>query len=179
MIRQSIIDETIKTENKTFLQEHIVALPDGILSTFVLNQWITLLPSDGQKLVSDVLSTVKEQPSGMHISPDPVAKKLENIYLFHITGCLADISGLKEISDHHPILQFLLDLPDFDYSLVDFEHYMWQNIARRKKYMQRFINHKAEIIPNLKQKVDLGIASDFEIKVLYGYLLGNDSIKLW
>lgn len=179
LVRRSIKDEAVIADSKSFLQEHFDSLPDDVLIDFVLNEWITLSSPDGHKLISDLLLTAKKQTPGVYIDPDPVQTKLNTIYLFHITGCLTDITALEEIADQHPILQFLLNHEDFDYSSVDFEHYMWKNIARRKEYMQKFIEHKEEIIPGLKQKADHGIASDFEIKVLYGYLLGEESIKLW
>ena len=53
---------------------------------------------------------------------------------------------------------------------------MWGNIARHKQYMDLFVVHKEQIIPNIQKKVELDQATEFERKVLYGILLDRQTL---
>lgn len=51
-----------------------------------------------------------------------------------------NISSLFYVmKDKSVFLQFFLDARDFDYERVDFSHYMWENIARRPRFMGKCI----------------------------------------
>lgn len=73
-------------------------------------------------------------------------------------------------------LQFLIDSDNFDYTQVDFSNYMWENIARRERFMEKFVEHKDVLIPIIEKKIDMDTATEFERKVLYGFL--KDQSKL-
>ena len=53
---------------------------------------------------------------------------------------------------------------------------MWENIARHKKFMDIILSHKDDIIPNLKQRVESDQATEFERKILYGYLMDKSEL---
>ena len=73
-------------------------------------------------------------------------------------------------------LQFFLAPDDFDYHQVDFSNYMWENIARRERFMEFFLSHKSEVIPDLQKKIDTDEATEFERKILYGFLLDKNEM---
>ncbi len=93
-----------------------------------------------------------------------------------ITGVITDLSRLADIAHKYPTLHFLIDPDHFDYTQVDLSNYMWENFARRADLRQKLIEHKSEIIPNIKKKLQIWETSEFEKKMLYRYLLQDDEI---
>ena len=62
------------------------------------------------------------------------------------------------------------------YEKVDFSHYMWENIARRPQFMEKFVEHKNKIIPKIQWRIQVGTATELEKKILYGYLLEREEL---
>jgi len=176
LLKKCITDEEIVSENKTFLRENFELLKKMDLTDFAFDGWISLDESDVQALISDILATAKNQIPGYYVFPDPLENKLQTIYLLYITDVVGDISPLKEIAEKDPILQFFVDIERFDFAEVDFSYYMWQNIARVPKYLELIIAHKDILIPKMKQRVEYGIATEFEKKMLYGCFMGSEVI---
>ena len=127
--------------------------------------------------MSKAINIYKEQQtSAMRSYPDPLEIQLELIYILYITEKISDIESLREIIEASEFLQFFLDPNNFDYHKIDFSNYMWENIARHQKFMDIFLFHKDDIIPNLKQRVETDQATEFERKILYGYLLDKNEL---
>ena len=178
LLKKCITDEAIASENKAFLRENFELLKKMDLTDFAFDGWISLDESDTQALISDILATAKNQIPGYYVFPDPLENKLQTIYLLYITDVVNDISALKEIAEKDPILQFFVDHERFDFAEVDFSHYMWQNIARVPKYLELIIAHKDILIPKIKHRVEYGIATEFEKKLLYGCFMGSEAIRV-
>ena len=103
-------------------------------------------------------------------------KKLECVYLLYINDIIVELNILKELAGERPHLQFLLNPESFDYSQVDFTNYMWENFARREKYMNYFIAHKDAIIPRIQNRIKMREASESEKRILYGFLLSGSEV---
>jgi hypothetical protein len=86
------------------------------------------------------------------------------------------LARLSDIEDASDFLSFFIHPDTFDYRKVDLSNYMWGNIARHKQYMDLFIAHKEQIIPNIQKKVELDQATEFERKILYGILLDRQTL---
>lgn len=79
------------------------------------------------------------------------------------------------LSEH---LEFMLNPDTFDYSQVDTNHYMWQNLIFSSEYQHYFIEHKNEILSDdLKNIFDRGVETKEQQKIVYGLLL--ESSELW
>ena len=94
----------------------------------------------------------------------------------YITGKIDNVEKVAELSSENEFIAFFIDESSFDYSKVDLSNYMWQNIARQPRFLEVLKEHKESIIPGLKRKVDLDMASDFEKKLLYGAFLSEDEL---
>ena len=101
---------------------------------------------------------------------------MELIYILYITEKISNIEALHEIIEASEFLQFFLEPNNFDYHKIDFSNYMWENIARHKKFMDIILSHKDDIIPNIKQRVESDQATEFERKILYGYLMDKSEL---
>lgn len=141
-----------------------------------MDGWVSLNENDAQALISDILTTAESQIPRYYVFSDPLENKLQTIYLLYLTEVVGDISPLKDIAEKDSILQFFINSEGFDYSEVDFSHYMWQNIARVPKYLVRIIAHKDILIRKMKQRVEYGIATEFEKKLLYGCFMRREAI---
>ena len=96
-----------------------------------------------------------------------------------INGVIDDLNMIRSLKEGRPHLQFILDPEHFDYSKVDFSDYMWENFARRPRFMKYFVKHKEEIIPVMKERLLHDEATETEKKVLYGFFLkGTDVWKV-
>ncbi len=80
------------------------------------------------------------------------------------------------MAEGRPLLQFLLNPDEFDYSQVDFSNYMWQNFARHEQFMRYFNAHKDAIVPKIVGRIHLNNASEAEKRILYGFLLDGNEI---
>ena len=83
---------------------------------------------------------------------------------------------LKDLAKEKEHLQFLLNPDTFNYAKVDFSNYMWVNFIKYSKLIEKFIEHKEEMIPLLKTRIRNNTATDDEKKILYGYFLEKDEI---
>ena len=84
--------------------------------------------------------------------------------------------SIKELTSVSDFLEFFLDSDNFDYNNVDFSNYMWENIARRPRFMDTIVKHKDSIICNIQSKIETRTASEFKKKILYGFLLDKESL---
>lgn len=112
----------------------------------------------------------------MHVFPNPLENTLQTIYIFYILGKIQDLSRLRPLLEDSIYLQFFLDDPSFSYEQIDFSDYMWQNIAKQSRFMDKIVLHKEQIIPIIQMKIDLNTATEFERKVLYGIFEGKNAI---
>ena len=118
----------------------------------------------------------EQKVSAVRSYPDSLRSQIELICILYITETIHSIECLREIMDASEFLQFFLAPNDFDYRQVDFSYYMWENIVRYERFMEFFLAHKSDIIPNLQKKVDADQATEFERKVLYGFLLDKNEL---
>lgn len=178
---RNIVDEKIKKYYINFLSTNYSKLPSNALYDFVFSKWIQPSKDDLKSLFSDIIKMQHdrefEESKGIYLYPNYVDIKLEQIYLFYINEIIKDISPLSVISEKKPHLQFLLNPCSFNYSIVDFSDYMWLNFARIPKYLNKFIEHRNEILPRLKEHYELGIITNEEMKILFRYMV-NDK-ELW
>ena len=82
---------------------------------------------------------------------------------------MSSLARLSDIEDASDFLSFFIHPDTFDYSKVDLSNYMWGNIARHRQYMDLFVAHKDQMIPNIQKRIELDQATEFERKVLYGF----------
>ena len=92
---------------------------------------------------------------------------------------ITNLTQLEEIKNSSPFLQFIFDTDNFDYNRIDLSNYMWENFARRSRFMRYFVKHKEKIIPVMKERLLRDEATEAEKKVLYGFFLkGTDVWKV-
>jgi hypothetical protein len=66
----------------------------------------------------------------------------------------------------------------FDYSNVNTDNYMWQNLIYSKEYQPYFIAHKHEVLSDdLRKSFDLGVVTDDQQKIVYGILLTQEELR--
>ena len=72
----------------------------------------------------------------------------------------------------------MLNPNEFNYSAVNTENYMWQNLIYSKQYGKYFIEHKESILSlELKRIFKLDLASSEQRKIVYGVLLEEDELR--
>ncbi len=170
-----IIDEDIKNNYIKFLSSHFSELDIEDIYDFASNNWLKPLQTEITKFLSEILELQKKQDIEQYY-PNPLEMRLECIYLLYITDIIKDISMLKDLAKEKEHLQFLLNPDTFNYTKVDFSNYMWVNFIKYSKLIEKFIEHKEEMIPLLKTRIRNNTATDDEKKILYGYFLEKDEI---
>lgn len=66
----------------------------------------------------------------------------------------------------------------FDYSQVNTEDYMWQNLIYSEEYQPYFVEHKSEVLStDLRRIFDLGVATEEQQKIVYGILLDKEELQ--
>ena len=164
-------------EYKGFLKDHFDLVDGDDIFDFTFDGWLDISEDKSQKILTDAIEIYKKQKaSAVHSYPDPLRSQIELICILYITETIQSIECLREIMDASEFLQFFLAPNNFDYRQVDFSDYMWGNIARRERFMEFFLSHKSDIIPNLQKKIDTDQATEFERQILYGFLLDKNEL---
>lgn len=177
LLYKSIINDDLKSKYINFLSDNFLKLDTYALYDFVFDDWIKPSPTQIDSFLNRIIDMNNKKVKGVYQMPDPVETELECAYILYIEGIIPDISVLNDLSADRPHLQFLLNPNEFDYTQVNFSNYMWENFARNDKYMKLFIEHKESIIPSIKEHLKVGIASETEKKIFYGFLLNGE--ELW
>lgn len=165
-------------KHKKYISDNFNLLDADDIFDFAFDDWLTITPDNEKNMIDAALEIFHQQQNnkGVHRYPDPLKNQLELIFILYITEKIENIDGLREMKDASLFLQFFLDGDNFDYSKVDFSDYMWENIARQPRFMDKLITHKNKIIPNIQLRIDMEEATEFERKVLYGYFMDNDKL---
>ncbi len=174
------LDEITSEKNlsvvRKILNESQKAIPRDLLYEFIWDKLVIYNQKDAEDAIETFLRLDQQSNNSPIVIPNPIERELEFICLMQITGVITDLSRLADIAHKYPTLHFLIDPDHFDYTQVDLSNYMWENFARRADLRQKLIEHKSEIIPNIKKKLQIGETSEFEKKMLYRYLLQDDEI---
>lgn len=162
---------------KNILKTHFTLLSPVQLLEFTCRNWIDFSEDNANALIDKVLEELNQNTTKkMHVFPNPLENTLQTIYIFYILGKIQDLSRLRPLLEDSIYLQFFLDDPSFSYEQIDFSDYMWQNIAKQSRFMDKIVLHKEQIIPIIQMKIDLNTATEFERKVLYGIFEGKNAI---
>lgn len=176
LLRKHLDLQDIITAQKEFITQNFDELDSEDIIDFAFNGWLEISEEDSNKILNRAIALYKSRVPGMRSYPDPLEEQLELICLLYITEQIDGIDAIKELADKNVFLQFFLDDKTFDYSIVDFSNYMWQNIARQPRFMNIFKEHKNDIIPTIKRKIELGAECDFERRLLYGTFLSDEEL---
>ena len=171
-----ITNKNLKLQYKQFLMENINQIEENDLIFFSINNWVDIPEEKIKEYFADIIKLDKSQNKVILI-PDPYESKIEIICLLYLMGKVDDLSGLRNLSKKPSYLEFLIDKDDFDYSKVDFDHYMWGNIIRNEEYRKLLIDNKSAFVGVLKDKYLTKIITEDEKKILYKYFL--DEHELW
>ena len=98
--------------------------------------------------------------------------------ILKLLGFEIDLAALGPYAHYSEHLSFMLNPEAFDYSLVNTENYMWQNLIYSKEYQSYFIAHKSEVLSDDLRKIfDFGVASKDQQKIVYGILLDQEELQ--
>ena len=114
----------------------------------------------------------------MKVSPDPLETPLMFATLLCILPGFMDVEKIKEFSECSDYIEFMLHPNSFDYSKVDIDHYMWNNLIFSKKYSKFFVEHKEALLTDeLKLKFKKDVTSVNQEKIVYGLLLSDNELR--
>jgi hypothetical protein len=173
LLRKLIKDETLKNDLVTYIGTQFDSLRSDEILDFAFNGWLSISDEQATKIMEEAIRLKKAEIPGMRSYPDPFETQIELICLLYITDVIKDISLLRTIACENEFLLFFFDDPTFDYSKIDFTHYMWGNIVNSAKFTEQFIRHKEIIVPVIQRHIEIDVATELERKLLYGVLLDD------
>ena len=177
LLYKHITKTEYKENYKSFIGDHFNMLNEDDIFDFAFDDMLEITPEREKKIKSEALEIYQNQQKlPYRTEPDPLKSKLELIYILYITEKISDLEDINELSSVSDYLQFFLDSDRFDYNKVDFSNYMWENISRRPRFMSKFVEHKEILIPNIECKIKTDTATEYEKKVLYGFLLNKEEL---
>lgn len=163
-----------------FFEEHFDYLSSEQCYRLLTDQ---IIPFD-ERCWSKFISTLekedakrKSQPR-VHTLPDWLMVTIEECIILKLLGFRIDLASLKPYAHYSEHLSFIVNPESFDYSQVNTENYMWQNLIYSKEYQPYFIEHRSEVLSdNLRKRFDLGVATEDQQKIVYGILLNRDELQ--
>lgn len=175
---KTLLDGPQTNKLKIEMSKNFSKLSNSAVYDFVFSGWISVSAYEIRKMLDETLSLYHSQNEKLAVYsfPNPLDNMMERIYILYLNKTINKLSALEIMCDDFPHLDFILHPDSFDYSKIDFLDYMWQNFAYQHEYMEQFIAHKADIVPRIKEHINTGEASEFEKKILYGFLLEGDDI---
>ena len=115
---------------------------------------------------------------GYRTVPDHLISAIECCLFLKMFDYPIDLSELKEHAEFSEHLDFMLNPDDFDYSKVNLDHYMWENLIYTDEYQPYFIEHKDEILTENLEKVFSNNKADKNCqKIVYGILLDKARLR--
>lgn len=164
----------------SFFQEHFDYLSSEQCYGLLTGQFI---PFD-KKCWAKFISTLKKQDAarkaqpGMRTFPDWLMVTIEECMILKLLGFDVDLTSLEPYVHYSEHLSFMVNPETFDYSQVNTENYMWQNLIYSKEYQPYFVKHKSEVLSDdLRKSFDLGVATEEQQKIVYGILLDQDELQ--
>ena len=80
------------------------------------------------------------QNPGIHTYPDYLKLYIEQCILLKLLDFDVDLICLKPYEKYSVHLEFMLDPNGFDYTVVDFNNYMWRNLIYSPSYTHYFVD---------------------------------------
>lgn len=164
----------------SFFNEHFDYLSSEQCYRLLTDQ---IIPFD-EKCWSKFISTLENQDAarksqpGMRTFPDWLMVTIEECMILKLLGFAIDLTSLEPYAHYSEHLSFMVNPEAFDYSQVNTEHYMWQNLIYSKEYQPYFISHKNEVLSeDLRKSFDLGVSTEDQQKIVFGILLDQDELR--
>ena len=130
-----------------------------------------------QKYINIIENEIEKRGNGhnMRTFPDHLEGAIENCIILYIIGKVEDVSFLEKYKEYSIYLKFIFEPNNFDYSQIDINDYMWENIFKNEKYLDIILKNKNKMnIEKLKFAVENQFATEDEKKILYRYLLTDE-----
>lgn len=177
LLYRHITNVEYKEAYKKFIGENFALLNEDDIFDFAFDDMLEITTERATIIKNEAIDIYrKQQQLPFRSEPDPLKAKLELIYILYITEKIDNIEDLQELSCVSEFLQFFLDSENFDYGKVDFSNYMWENISRHPQFMNKIVEHRDYVIPNIEVKIETDTATEYEKKILYGFLIDKDRL---
>lgn len=169
-----------KEQYRDYLSNNIDLINLESLFYLVIEKRVPYNDSVFQRFLDMIEKEVQEQKviPGVSLHPGHLVAAIEECIILKLLGFDIDLTKLKPYADYSEPLQFMLEPKEFDYSKVNTNNYMWQNLIYSPMYKQYFLEHKKEILSDDLRKVfDLGLETRDQQKIVYGLLLEDDELR--
>ena len=165
---------------KAFLEDNLDSISYAHLFDFLIEKTIDFndtVYAQFQNVISRTAKERRDKP-GYRTVPDHLISAIELCLILKLFDFPIDLTVLKEYSEYSDHLEFMLDPDGFDYSKVNLDHYMWENLIFTDEYQLYFIKHKADILTEDLEKVFSNNKADKNCqKIVYGILLDKDKLR--
>lgn len=165
---------------KELLSNHINEIGSRQVFELLVEKILPFTSETRDKLVETVVKEDKKRKEnpGVRTYPDHLLGTIEYCILLKLLGFDFDLSLLSAFAHYSGHLQFILNPQEFDYSKVDINNYMWQNLIYTPEYKKYFLEYKDDILSaELENVFSLGNASTDQQKIVYGILLDEDKLR--
>ena len=165
-------------EYSDFLSNNIAEIPAQLLFNFIIENTIPFDPSISEILANNVKRLAENKKTGCISYPDYLAWTIEICILLHLCKFPIDLTKIAFAKQYSEFLLFVTAPQSYDYSKVDLDNYMWQNLIYSDEYQHYFIEHKDTLISEkLKSRIANGLASNDTLKIVYGLLIDKQELR--
>ena len=157
-------------EGNISLERYEILLLEGIIkySDAFLEKAIQILDQEVAR---------RNNNPGIRSFPDHLRTTIDTCLIIKLCGFPLNLKALEQYKEYSEHLQFLLSPEEYDYTKVDMNHYMWQNIIFSEEYSEYFVANKNKLLTkDLKKIFDWGLASKSQQKIVYGLLLEDSEL---
>lgn len=169
-----------KEQYSDYLSDNIESINSERLFYLVIENRMSYTDSVFQKFLQTIENEVKSRKEnpGVYSYPDQLSSAIEECIILKLIDFDIDITKLRPYAEFSEPLQFMLEPEEFDYSKINTNNYMWQNLIYSPMYKQFFLEHKKELVSDDLRKIfDLGLDTRDQQKIVYGLLLGDDELR--
>lgn len=171
----------INTEKyKTFLEENLESITYTQLFDLVIEKTIDFDHRVYAQFKDVIVRKAEERRNkpNYRTVPDHLVSAIELCLILKLFDYPIDLSKLEEYTEFSEHLDFMMNPDSFDYSKVNLDHYMWENLIYTEEYQPYFIKHKDEILTEDLEKVFSNNKADKNCqKIVYGILLDKEKLR--
>lgn len=161
-----------------FLSTNILEISAQMLFDFIIEQVIPFDSTISETFINEVKHLAEKRTDGLYTYPDYLTRTIENCILLHLFQFPIDLSKIAFAKQYSEFLSFVIDPDNYDFSKVDLDNYMWQNLIYSDEYKRFFVEHRELILTdNLKTSLANGLASNNVQKIVYGIFVDTNDLR--